>query len=190
MDDELDQATLMELLARKDNRAYRYLYRRYYVALRNLARYYVKGNAMAEDLVQDVFVAMLGCDYKFTTENEIKYFLYRSLKNACVSYLRKLEQKYKYIREAQSLPVNEEHFWDKVLEEDVYARLMAAIETLPPQCKLVMELTLEGVKGSDIAERLQVSLDTVKEYKKFGKKELAKRLRDGEMRSIIFLLFM
>ena len=57
-------------------------------------------------------------------------------------------------------------FWEKVLEEDVYANLMAAIEQLPPQCRLVMQLTLEGLKISEIASRLRISEDTVKGIKK------------------------
>ena len=60
----------------------------------------------------------------------------------------------------------EEHFWDKVLEEDVYARLMAAIDALPSQCRLVMMMTLDGLKASEIAERLHISVDTVKGHKK------------------------
>lgn len=44
----MDQDALLDLLARKDNRAYQYLYRCYYVALKALANYYVKDNDVAE----------------------------------------------------------------------------------------------------------------------------------------------
>ena len=64
----LDQDVLLDLLARKDNRAYQYLYQCYYVALKALANYYVKDNDVAEDLVQDVFISLLESDYKFKTE--------------------------------------------------------------------------------------------------------------------------
>ena len=43
----LDQDVLLDLLARKDNRAYQYLYQCYYVALKALANYYVKDNDVA-----------------------------------------------------------------------------------------------------------------------------------------------
>ena len=59
----LDQDVLLDLLARKDNRAYQYLYQCYYVALKALANYYVKDNDVAEDLVQDVFISLLESDY-------------------------------------------------------------------------------------------------------------------------------
>ncbi|MFR4037168.1 MAG: sigma factor [Butyricimonas faecalis] len=55
----LEQDVLLDLLVRKDNRAYQYLYQCYYVALKALASYYVKDNDVAEDLVQDVFISLL-----------------------------------------------------------------------------------------------------------------------------------
>ena len=77
-------------------------------------------------------------------------------------------------------------FWEKVLEEDVYANLMAAIEQLPPQCRLVMQLTLEGLKISEIASRLRISEDTVKEHKKNGKQKLARMVENPFLISLIF----
>lgn len=190
MEDEvLDQDALLDLLARHDNRAYQYLYQCYYVALKSLANYYVKDNDVAEDLVQDSFVAMLESGYTFKTVNEVKYFLYSSLKNKCISHFRKQKVRDKYYQEILSSQTEEEHFWDKVLEEDVYARLMAAVDTLPPQCKMVMMLTLDGLKGAEIAEKLHISLDTVKEHKSSGKKKLAAQLKDGELLCLIGLLW-
>ena len=58
----LEQDVLLDLLARKDNRAYQYLYQCYYVALKALANHYVKDNDVAEDLVQDVFISLLESD--------------------------------------------------------------------------------------------------------------------------------
>ena len=185
----LDQDVLLDLLARKDNRAYQYLYQCYYVALKALANYYVKDNDVAEDLVQDVFISLLESRNKFETANGVKYFLYSSLKNKCISHFRKQKIRDKYYKDIISSQTEEEHFWDKVLEEDVYTRLMAAVETLPPQCKMVMMLTLEGLKGAEIAERLHISLDTVKEHKSSGKKKLAAQLKDAELQCLIWLLW-
>ena len=186
----LEQDVLLDLLARKNNRAYQYLYQRYYVALKSLANYYVKDSDVAADLVQDVFISLLESAYKFKTENDIKYLLYSSLKNKCVSYFRKQKVRDQYQQEILSSQDDVEYFWDKVLEEDVYARLMAAIEVLSPQCKLVMMLTLEGLKVSEIADRLHISVDTVKEYKSIGKKKLINHLKDNELVCLIEFLWL
>lgn len=185
----LESETWLDLLARKDNRAFQYLYRCYYVALKDLAFYYVKDNEAAEDLVQDVFIALLESDYKFSEEHEVKLFLYSSLKNKCISFFRKQKVREEYHQQVLATQSESEHFWEKVLEEDVYAQLMAAIETLPSRCRLVMLMTLDGVKIADIAAKMNISVDTVKEYKANGKKKLASKLKSQDMKFLINLIF-
>lgn len=185
----LESETWLDLLARKDNRAFQYLYRCYYVALKDLAFYYVKDNEAAEDLVQDVFIALLESDYKFSEEHEVKLFLYSSLKNKCISFFRKQKVREEYHQQVLATQSESEHFWEKVLEEDVYAQLMAAIETLPSRCRLVMQMSLDGVKIADIAAKMNISVDTVKEYKANGKKKLASKLRSQGLRCLINLIF-
>ena len=182
----LEQDVLLDLLARKDNRAYQYLYQCYYVALKALANHYVKDNDVAEDLVQDVFISLLESTHRFISGDEVKYFLYSALKNRCVSYFRKQQVRDRYQRELLDTASEMGSFWEKVLEEDVYANLMAAIEQLPPQCRLVMQLTLEGLKISEIASRLRISEDTVKEHKKNGKQKLARMVENPFLISLIF----
>ena len=53
-----------------------------------------------------------------------------------------------------------------------------------------MQLTLEGLKGQEIAERLQISLATVKEYKGQGKKILQQQLKGrGALLAIVLIIF-
>ena len=92
----------------------------------------------------------------------------------------------RYQRELLDTASEMDSFWEKVLEEDVYANLMAAIEQLPPQCRLVMQLTLEGLKISEIASRLRIYEDTVKEHKKNGKQKLARMVENPFLISLIF----
>ena len=165
-------------------------YLQYYDIIKRYITFRIDNSYEAEDLVQDVFISLLESDYKFKTENDIKYFLYSSLKNRCISHSRKQKVRDKYYRDVLSSQNEEEHFWDKVLEEDVYARLMAAIETLPPQCKLVMMMTLDGLKASEIAERLHISVDTVKDHKSNGKKKLTAQLKDAELLCLIGFLWL
>ena len=179
---------MLRYLAQKDNWAYRHLYSVYYTALKSLACYYVKDEQVAADLVQEVFVSLLEVSHRFASADEVKYFLYSALKNKCISYYRKQKVRDKYrlsvLRSGNQL----EHFWEKVLEEDVYAHLMAAIDTLPPQCRLVMKLSLEGLKISEIASQLHISEDTVKEHKKNGKRKLSQLLDNPFLCILIFSL--
>lgn len=51
------------------------------------------------------------------------------------------------------------------------------VEELPKQCRSVMTLSLEGYKISEVAEKMGISLETAKEYKKESKKRLTTRLQ-------------
>ena len=172
----LDTGLLLKYLAQKDNRAYRHLYSVYYSALKALAFYYVKDEQVAAVMVQEFFFSFLLVSHRFETADDVTYFLYSALKNKCISYYRKQKVRDKYCREVLYIGEHLEHFWEKVLEEDVYAHLMAAIETLPPQCRLVMQLSLEGLKISEIAAQLHISEETVKDHKKNGKRKLSQLL--------------
>lgn len=184
----MDQHDVLELLHQRSNFAYKWLYSHYYVALKNLAFYYVKDSDVSNDMVQDTFFGLLESNKRFESVEQVKYFLYAALKNKCISYLRKVQVRENahdiLVVEAQEL----EGYWGQVLEEDVYSRLMAAIESLPPQCRLVMQLTLEGLKISDIAEQLKISPETVKEHRATGKKKLAKWMKRADILFFIYFL--
>lgn len=171
---------ILQLLKLKDNEAFRYLYRRYFGALSALAEYYVKDRLVAEDLVQEVFIVLLDRKKEFNSLTEVKYFLYVSLKNACISYFRRQKLADKYSQEVLASCEEEVAFWDQVQKEDVYALLLTAIQQLPPQCRQVMLYSLDGLKLAEIAERMQISFETVKEYKHNGKKKLLKLLQNQE----------
>lgn len=173
-----DTEVVLGYLAQKDDRAFRYLYGVYFVALKTLAGYYVKDEQVAADLVQEVFISLWESTHRFVSMEEVKYFLYSALRNKCVSHFRKQKVRERYQQEMLSGGHPVEDFWEKALEEDVYAELMAAIEKLPPQCQLVMKLSLEGLKVAEIAERLHISEETVKDHRKNGKRKLAELLEN------------
>lgn len=168
----VDTKLLLHYLAQKDDRAFRHFYGVYYTALKSLAVRYVRDEQVAEDMVQEVFISLLESKHRFESTDEVKYFLYSALRNRCISHFRKKQVRDKYQQEVLAVGNELEAFWEDALEEDVYANLMSAIDTLPPQCRLVMQLSLEGLKISEIAGRLSISEETVKDHKKNGKRKL------------------
>lgn len=177
------------MLQRRDNEAFRYLYDCYYKALSSLANYFVKDQLIADDLVQEVFIAILQGKQNFSTISEIKYFLYTSVKNRCLSCLRNQKVHKRYHQEVLSSETEIDEFWEKALEEDVYVTLILAIRQLPLQCQTVMLLTLEGLKVKDIAVRMQISEKMVKMHRKNGKEKLLMRFRNSGIQILLFFLF-
>lgn len=86
---------------------------------------------------------------------------------------------------------SDEFFEQKTIEEDVYSILTTAINNLSPQSKEVMMLALDGLGNQDIAERLNLSVETVKSYKKSSKKKIAEYLSDKTSSAcILFFLLL
>lgn len=51
-------------------------------------------------------------------------------------------------------------FHDAIVEEETYRIVSEAINKLPDQMKAIMQLSLEGKKNAEIADRLNISVDT------------------------------
>ena len=156
----MDEKELLTMLSSNRNEAYEYLYNNYYTPLVLFADHYVSNQDVAHDLVQEVFIALLDIKTRFENLLHLKSYLYNSLRNRCLNHLRHEKIKQEFLQE--ELYRSDEFFEQKAIEEDVYSILVAAIETLSPQNKEVMLLTLDGLSNAEIAGRLNLSVETVK----------------------------
>ncbi|MDO5979581.1 RNA polymerase sigma-70 factor [Flavivirga spongiicola] len=152
------------------------------------ANQYVNFNQdISEDIVQEVFMLLLQKKYEFDSLTSLKAFLYKSVKNACLNYNKHEKVKQLYANEKKAV-MFEDNFLDKIFEEEVYFHLIKALNQLPKRCKEVFELSLKGLKNPEIAEQMEISIETVKVQKKQGKKILSELLKP-EIVSILALLF-
>jgi RNA polymerase sigma-70 factor (ECF subfamily) len=76
-------------------------------------------------------------------------------------------------------------FRDNLVEEETYQIIFNAIRTLSPQAQRVIELSLDGLKNQEIANKLSISINTVKTIKLRAFAALRVELKDN-----IFILFM
>lgn len=170
--EEVTEQNIIRLLASHSNAAYEYLYMRYYASLKLFCSNIVSNKQEAEDIVQELFVNLLDIDIKFNTEEDLRMYLYRSIKNRAISSIRHSEVCNRYSLEVINNSNFEDDFYEKMVRTDIYATLCYAISRLSPRCAQVMELTLQGYKQSEIAEHLSITVDTVSEYKANGKKKM------------------
>ena len=170
----MEEKELLRMLSSNRNEAYEYLYNNYYTPLVLFADHYVSNQEVAHDLVQEVFIALLDIKTRFENLLHLKSYLYNSLRNRCLNHLRHEKIKQEFLQE--EFYRSDEFFEQKVIEEDVYFLLISAIESLSPQSKEVMLLAIDGLSNGDIAQHLNLSIETVKSYKKSSKKKIAKYL--------------
>ena len=73
---------------------------------------------------------------------------------------------------------NNDILFNQIVEQELLALLSEAIQDLPEQTGQVFQLVMEGFDNAEIAEKLNLSIDSVKSHKKRGKQLLKSRLGD------------
>ena len=168
-----DNRLLTKQISRGDENAFKVLYEEFFHALLAVACKYVEMET-AEDIVQDTFFKLWNTPQKFVQITDLLFYLYRSVQNQCLNYIRdkKVEENYRNETEL----VSEDFFYNVLLEEELFIRLRGAINELPEKYKEVISLNLEGLSDKEIALHLGISIDAVKQQKKRGKERLREKL--------------
>ena len=151
----------------KDPRAWKELYRFYYGALCNYSSSIINEASVAEDIVQECLIMVWKSDLYFQDIKILTSYLYKSIYNNTLKYIRdkKVEDKRKSEWSLTLSEVEDDLFYMAV-EEDVIRQLRAVIALLPDQRKIILQLSLEGLSVQEIAQRLGISINTVKTQKK------------------------
>ena len=166
----------IEELNRQEVEAFHTLYKRYYRALVCYAMQWTGAQEPAEDLVQDLFSAIWEKRMTFFSLTSFQSFLYNSVKNASLNYLKHKDVEQNYAQRVQEdnplrLPEEEDDFF----EEELYRRVFQLVDQLPDRCREVFLLYMKGRKNEEIADALQISIETVKTQKKRAMQFLRKK---------------
>ena len=159
----------------KDEAAFHDLFTRFRNYLVLFAMRRVEQLDVAEDIVQEVFIAVWERDARYPTYNAFRSFLYNSVKNASLNHL-----KHKNVEEKYLASLNLENEGDdidlKMMEEELYRLLFKTIDELPDKCRNIFLLHLEGKGNEEIALLLNLSILTVKTQKKRAMSYIRERL--------------
>jgi RNA polymerase sigma-70 factor (ECF subfamily) len=182
---EWDDAHLVAALRRGDEAAFEMLVARYHTSLIRLAQHYVSSYALAEEVAQDTWLAMLHGLGRFEGRSSLKTWLFHILTN---------QAKTRGQRESRSIPFSafekavdagaepaddperfratepwaghwatRPHSWEQLPEERMLAKetracIDATLATLPPHQRLVLTLRdMEGFSSRDVCTILDVS---------------------------------
>lgn len=163
-------------LCKGDEKAYKIFFEEYYQILGVFALKYVKEKEIAEDIVNDVVLELYSRKLKFENLIALKSFLYLSIKNRSLNYIRHHNARERYFHDA-SQKQQEEFFLDNIIEEEMYFLLEKAVNELTDPIRQIYRLSFQGSSNEEIAEQLNLTLDSVKSYKKRGKSVLREKLK-------------
>ncbi|MBD0822394.1 RNA polymerase sigma factor [Aestuariibaculum marinum] len=151
---------LIKSLKKGDKDAFKSIFNIYFKRLCVFALKYVDDQYTAEEIVENTLLKLWQKRSKLDKVENLKSYLYTMVRNACVDYNKQDKRLIRLdIKKHENVSLNDAF----VVEEETHAALYAALETLPEKCRKVFELScLDGIKYKDIAEDLQISLNTVK----------------------------
>lgn len=164
--------------------AFKELFNEFYNSLVLFAMKFVEQQDVAEDVVQDLFVFIWERDTTYSSYMGLKTFLYNSVRNNCLDYLKHRNVEKRYVSLLSSGTNEDDGLDDKIMKEELYRMLIEAINELPGRCREIFEYHMKGKRNEEIARDLGLSIMTVKTQKKRAVRYLKERL--GENYLIFF----
>nr|WP_320119186.1 RNA polymerase sigma-70 factor [uncultured Marinifilum sp.] len=150
----------------KNKEYFEELYREYYSSLVKFSEGILFDTEEAMDVVQEVFLEIWKKEEALQIESTVKTYLYSCVKYRAFSRLRKLniiDKHQDQVKEAYLYALDQEALPDEELKK----RIRDLINTFPSQMKSVIEFhSFYGWKYQEIAEELNISINTVKTHVK------------------------
>lgn len=167
----------------------RELFGRYYKPLCYFAWDMVKDTELAEDLVQDAFTAYWNNRFQIADEElAIRSFLYTSIRYAAYKLNRHQKVVQKYFDRTEINEMEEADFDRKIISAEFYAELHKIMSTLPEVCRNIFHLSyLEELSNKEIADKLNISVNTVKTQKQRALKVIRQNFNPEFMGILIAL---
>jgi RNA polymerase sigma-70 factor (family 1) len=162
----------------------------YYTRLCTFAFRLVNCQETARDLAQDAFVVLMESELNnMDDSNVIKSYLYSTVKHAALNRIRHQQIATRIHGQHVVNEKEEAKVLQAMMHAEVIGELHAALESLPLGCSQICKMGyLEGMKNFEIAEALNVSINTVKTQKQRALMLLRNRLSPQALSLLIYFL--
>ena len=166
----MDASRILEAVNEKKEELWQEVFGCYYAALCSYAGRLVQDPVIAEDLVQDILLYVWNGERKFLQIDELTNYLYRAVYNRSMMWLRREKCKSRHLNRL-------------MLENDPESDEMF----MASEQRKVIRLSIDGLSVNEIAEKLGISVNTVKTHKKRSFKQLRGKMRGDA--SVFWLAF-
>src|SRR5262245_7448778 len=122
-----------------------------------IARSYESNTARAEELVQEIHLAVWQALPNFRGEAKIRSFIARIAQNRAISHVAREVRAPRAVPLEDTLPSQSPTPEDAAAASNARAKLEAAVQRLPLNQKLVVTLALEGFAPEEVAEVLGIT---------------------------------
>jgi RNA polymerase sigma-70 factor (ECF subfamily) len=156
--------TTLKELKRANSNALKYIFNLYSERLFYHALKFVNSTEIAEEIIQDVFVAIWKNRNELNIQSSLESYLYSSVKNRSISYLRKKISIIKTEELSYAEDISDDSTDDTSIEYiELRNELKRAIDSLPERCRIIFTLSRNsGLTYKQIADELNISPESVK----------------------------
>lgn len=127
--------------------------------------------AESQDIVQEVFIKLYNENGHLASIRNIRFYLFRSIANACIDYHRKNERLKLDTLDKAIIPnnLNEKDASHELAQREEYHRIEALLRKLPEeQAETIRLRVLDDLSFTDIATILNIPVTTAKSRFKYG----------------------
>lgn len=164
--EKLAESIVMTMLAEDSEQALRLLYNRYHSRIYRLSLRYLKSPALAQEIVQDVFLKLWFERKNMRVDLPVEAWLITVAKNKLINQFKKMANE-KTAMESYTLHADQSvsEAEQKLLKGELENRVQELVNALPPMQQQVYQYAkVEGLSYSDTAARLNISALTVKTH--------------------------
>lgn len=169
----------------KKTDSFKRFFEAFYPSLCMVANHYLKDEAGSADVAQDAFIYIWDRKERFTDIASAKSYLYQYVRTRCLNLLRDTKCHREILNEKMEEKIS---FRDILIEQETFEIIYRAINKLSPRARQVIELALDGLSNKEIAETINVTVNTVKTVKKRAFSSLRNSLGKSLLSSLVALL--
>ncbi|MCU0635264.1 MAG: RNA polymerase sigma-70 factor [Gemmatimonadaceae bacterium] len=153
---------LLERLRSGDSGAFDTIFRTWYAPLVRYVDAMLRVRADAEEIAQEVLLELWRRRAQLAEQGSVQAYLFQSARNRALNHVRheRVQQRAApLLARSEGVAARADN---DVIEGEIAEAIRAAIDSLPPRCREVFELSrIHGLKQTEIAETLGVTVKAV-----------------------------
>ena len=192
----ISEENIIKYLKEGNEQAFQYIFDKYYDFLCLIAQSYLRDNFIAETIVGDIIYNIWEIRESLDIKTSLRPYLTRSVKNRCINHLQK-----EYVQREISMNqyedkaaieelffIENKHPLENLLEQELLNKIDQLIGELAPECRQVFIMSrYDNMKYEEIAEKLGISINTVKYHIKNALTQLRTELKEYLIAALILL---
>lgn len=197
IDPLVNEKEVLRAVSAGDHQSFEFLFLSYYKPLGNYIYQLLEDESQTEDMIQEIFLGLWTDRDRLATVKSFKDYLFIISRNRVYNQL-KIKAKNNLMFASIELnkerleEIEQEQLDDHLTRESYFLLLEHEIEKLPLQQQKIFKLSkINKMKYEQIAQKLNISVETVRKHMYLAQRKLREQLRgkEGEMLLVILSTF-